>query len=511
MMHRLILPLDLPRRLRAGLCAACLAAAPCGGRALAQGASSQGLPGSSTQQNPTPGAGGAAQGAAASPGEPGFTTQLFASSRSNLLGDLWGVRPKLARYGISLGLQETSEVFGNVTGGIHRGAAYNGLTELSLGLDTGRAFGWPGGTFNVSALQIHGRNLSSDDLGSLQTASGIEAQRATRLWELWYQQALLDGLDVKLGQQSLDQEFIDSAGSGLFINTAMGWPLVPSVDQYAGGPAYPLSSLGVRLRAQPIGNLTILAGVFDDDPPGGSFGDDSQVRGPEQSGAAFHLGTGALAIAEIQYAINQPSVGQMDDGRGGSGGLPGVYKLGAWFDSGGFPDQRFDVDGLSLANPDSNGDPKLRRDDWSIYGVFDQVLWRPAADGPRAVGIFARIMGAPDDRNLASFGINSGITLKAPLPGRDNDSLGIGYGLAKIGDRASALDADQAQFGHPVPVRSGESFIEVTYQAQLAPWLSLQPDFQYVFTPSGGIQDPNDRARRIGNEAVFGLRTGVTF
>ena len=34
--------------------------------------------------------------------------------------------PQLGNYGISLGLQETSEVLGNVTGGVHRGAAYDG-------------------------------------------------------------------------------------------------------------------------------------------------------------------------------------------------------------------------------------------------------------------------------------------------------------------------------------------------------------------------------------------------
>ena len=317
-------------------------------------------------------------------------------------------------------------------------------------------------------------------------------------------------MDVKAGQQSLDTEFIGSQYSGLFINTAMGWPLVPSVDLYAGGPAYPLSSLGVRLRAQPLDNLTLLAGVFDDNPPGGSFGDDSQVRGAEQSGTAFNLGTGTLAIAEIQYAIDQPAPGQMDYGHGG-GGLPGLYKLGAWFDSGAFPDQRFDADGRSLADPDSSGNARLRRGDWSVYGVFDQMLWRPVPDGPRAVGVFARIMGAPGDRNLASFSIHAGITLKAPLPGRDDDSFGIGYGLAKISDRATELDSDQARFGNPGPVRSSESFIELTYQAQLAPWLALQPDFQYVFTPSGGIQDPDDPARRVGNEAVLGVRTAVTF
>ena len=122
---------------------------------------------------------------------------------------------------------------------------------ISLGLDTGKAFGWKGGTFNVSALQIHGRNLSADTLDTIETASGIEAERATRLWELWYDQSFLDGnADLKVGQQSIDQEFMVSAYSGTFINTMMGWPAIPSYDLYAGGPAYPLSSLGVRAEAR---------------------------------------------------------------------------------------------------------------------------------------------------------------------------------------------------------------------------------------------------------------------
>ena len=491
---------------------ACLFAIAGTGPAWAQtGASSQSIPGATTQQNPVP-ATAPQSGAQPNPSEPGFTTQLFASSRANLLGDMWGLRPALGRLGLSLGLTETSEVFGNATGGVHRGAAYDGLTFMSLGLDTQKAFGWEGGTFNVSAFQIHGRNLATDNLYSLQTNSGIEAQRATRLWELWYQQAFFGGkVDVKVGQQSLDQEFIGSSYSGLFINTMMGWPLIPSVDLYAGGPAYPLSSLGIRFRAQPMNNMTVLGGVFDDNPPGGPFYDDSQVRGAEQAGAKFHLKTGALAFAEVQYAINQPAVGDLDYGKGGDG-LPGVYKLGAWYDTGRFPDQRFGTDGLSLADPSSNGVTRFRRNNYSIYAVFDQMIWRPDPEEARAVGIFARLMGAPGDRNLASFSVNTGITLKAPFPERDGDTVGLGYGIAKISSRGILADRDiAAQNNGAFPIRSSESFIELTYQAQIAPWLVIQPDFQYVWTPGGGIQNPQKPAKRIGNEAIFGVRTNVTF
>ena len=487
------------------------------GAALAQ--SSQRIPGANTQQNPTPGtsgsgasdSGSSSSGTAVSLGEPGFTTQLFASSRSTLLGDMFGLRSKLYTAGVTVGLAETSEVFGNVTGGVHRGAAYDGLTLMSLGLDTAKAFGLEGGTFNVSAFQIHGRSLAQDNLFNLQTNSGIEAQRSTRLWELWYQQSFLEGkVDIKLGQQSLDQEFIGSSYSGLFINTMMGWPLIPSVDLYAGGPAYPLSSLGIRIRAQPFNNVTVLGGVFDDNPPGGPFNDDSQIRGAEQAGAKFHLKTGALAFAEVQFAINQPALGELD--RGGGGGLPGVYKLGGWYDTARFPDQRIGTDGLSLADPASNGNPRFRRSNFSIYGVVDQMVWRPDPEKPQAVGVFARLMGAPGDRNLASFSVNAGITLKAPIPSREDDTVGFGYGLAKISNSAILLDQDTAAFNNGTfPIRSSESFIELTYQAQLAPWLAIQPDFQYVWTPGGGIQNPEKPAKRIGNEAIFGVRTNVTF
>jgi len=428
--------------------------------------------------------------------------------RDTLLGDMGGVRPWLDQYGVTLSLSEVSEILGNVTGGIHTGADYEGLTTMGLSLDTDKAFHWSGGTFNVSALQIHGRNLSTDNLDDLQTVSGIEANRATRLWELWYQQAFLAGkADVKIGQQSLDQEFITSASSGLFVNTMTGWPMLPSADLFAGGPAYPLSSPGIRLRVHPSDPLTLLGGVFDDNPPGGPFNNDSQLRDGEASGTRFNLNTGALFIGEAQYATNQSPA---KDCGSVACGLPGSYKLGAWYDTAGFPDQRFDNTGLSLASPASSGVARTDRGNYSVYGVIDQTVWREIG-GARSINLFVRVMGAPGDRNLVDFSLNAGAVLKSPLPGRDDDTFGVGYGFAHVSASASDLDRDQATFGSAVPVRGTEHFVEVTYQYQVAPWWQLQPDFQYVIDPSGGIQNPLNTTQTVGDEAVFGLRTTVTF
>jgi porin len=373
-------------------------------------------------------------------------------------------------------------------------------------VDTQKAFGLPGGIFNVSGLQIHGTNLTSRDLQTLQTATGIEANATTRLWELWYQQSLLGGkVDVKVGQQSLDQEFMVSQYAGTFMNATFGWSVLPSVDLPAGGPAYPLSSLGARLRVTPSDNWTVLAGVFDGNPSGNSVGDPQKLNA---HGTNFNLHDGALFIGEVQYALNPaPS----DPAAAKPSGLPGTYKLGFWYNTQQFADQGFDTTGLSLANPASNGIAQNHRGDYSFYAVADQMVWRPSVDSPQSVGVFARVMGAPGDRNLVDLGINAGVTLKAPFKGRDNDVVGLAVGYAQIGSHAQDFASTSAIYTPGYPSRSAETILEATYQYQVTPWWQLQADFQYAFRPAGGIPNPENPSQRIGNEAIVGLRTNITF
>jgi porin len=437
-----------------------------------------------------------------------FWTELSRSDK--MLGDMAGLRPFLNKYGITLTIQETSELLGNVSGGVREGFEYDGLTQAVLQLDTEKAFGLHGGTFNISGLQIHGRNLSAENLDTLQTASGIEGDRSTRLWELWYQQTFLkdDALDVKIGQQSLDQEFMVSQNALLFVNTMFGWPMLPSADLPGGGPAYPLSALGVRVRWRPTDSLTLLAGVFNGTPVSDTNGDPQMANA---SGLSFPLHSGVLAIGELQYAY--PALGSMVYSSQ-SRPLSGVYKLGFWYDTENFADEETDDTGLSLANPESNGNPRTHYGDYAIYAVVDQMVWSDAddEDADRTVNFFARGMGAPEeDRNLIDISANAGFTFHEPIPHRDDDTLGIGMGYAKVSDSAADSDKDTAFFtGSYYPIRGSEEFVELTYQYQVTPWCQMQPDFQYVFDPGAGILNPNS-GHRVKGEAVLGVRMNVQF
>jgi porin len=423
-------------------------------------------------------------------------------SRQNMLGDMGGIRPWLGRYGVTFQLTETSEYLANVRGGLGHGGAYDGLTTATVGIDTQKAFGLPGGQFNISALQIHGTNLSSRYLGTLNTASGIEAEGTTRLWELWYQQSFLNKrVDVKIGQQSIDQEFITSLYAATFINTMFGWPALPSYDMPSGGPAYPLSALGVRVRGQITPSLTALAGVFDGDPLGNN---------PDNlHGTNFNLHNGTLFIGELQYAINQPSDGEMVGAA--NNGLPGTYKLGVWYNNNRFDDQRFDNTGLSQANPASSGTAQSHHGNYSFYAVADQMVWRPDPDEARSIGVFARLMGAPGDRNLVSFAANAGVVMKAPFKGRDNDSVGLAATYIKVGNHVRDVDLDYRNFlGTPYGVRTQETTLEATYNYQVTPWWIMQADAQYTFNAGAG-QNPNDATQPLRNTFVIGVRANLTF
>jgi porin len=428
---------------------------------------------------------------------------------AGLFGDMWGLRTALSRYGLTFGLEETSEGLGNLTGGSRRGFDYDGLTQAVVQLNTQRAFGWYGGTANVSALQAHGRNLSADNLQSLQTASGIEADRSTRLWEAWYDQKFLDEdrLDVKLGQQSLDQEFMVSNNAAYFVNTMFGWPMLPSADLPAGGPAYPLSALGVRVRERPIDALNILVGVFSGSPAKNPSGD---PQADDRSGTSFPLNRGALIIAEAQYAY--PALGAMVT-PGQSEPLARIYRIGAWYDTEGFADQRHTAQGGLIADPAGSGVPLRHRGDYSVYAVADQMVWRSNADPNRTVSVFARAMGTPlADRNLIDFSLNAGVVIRDPFTYRTDDSFGLGLGYAHVSRQLAAYDRDLARLtGAFSPPQSSETFVEVTYQYQVAPWLQLQPDVQYVFNPGGGVADTDDPTRRVKDELVVGARTNIQF
>jgi porin len=424
------------------------------------------------------------------------------ASRDVLTGNWGGTRSTLEDRGIVLGGDAIDEVLSNATGGTKTGAIYEGRLELFATLDLDKLFGWSDATFHINAYQTHGSGLSGNNLGgNLMTASNIEAARSTRLFDLWVEQLFFDGaLSIRGGQIAADDEFFTSTYAGNFINGTFGWPALMASDLPSGGQAYPLATPGIRVAYAPSKETTFAAAIMNGDPAGGGLANAQQRDG---DGTAFRLNDGTFAIAEARYAVNQAK---------DAAGQPATYKLGLWYHSSAFADERTDSAGQSLASPASTGAPRKHWNNVGFYAVADQQLWRDS-EADRNLGVFFRLGVAPlADRNLVTLYADTGFNFKGAIASRPDDVFGIALAVAQIGGAARGLDQDQRQFsGIAQPIRDNESMIEVMYRVQATPWWTLQPDLQFIRHPGGDVALGTSPTRAVPNALVLGLRSAVLF
>ncbi|HEU4475779.1 MAG TPA: carbohydrate porin [Methyloceanibacter sp.] len=400
--------------------------------------------------------------------------------------DVGGARAALARAGIGIGGVYNAEPFYNL-GGFDQGGEYQGVLELYVNADMHKLGFWRGLCFHANGYQIHGNSITGANIGGLMPVTSLEAVDATRLFEMWLEQTLIkDKLSVRVGQLAADEEFILSEGGGYFINGTWGWPSITAENLPSGGPAYPLATPGVRVAINPNEKLGLLVGVYNGDPAPAcnKAGGDPQRCNPH--GLDFELDDPPLLMAEGAYTYNP-------------NGLRGIVKLGGWHHFGEFEHQRVDVGGNLIAVTGEGGRPLDHN--WGLYGIIDQLVWRvPGSEEPQGVGIFARVIGAPQDRNLIDWYFDGGVTFTGMFRNRPNDALAIGFAYTNISDTVSAFDVD---FGEAA-IRNYEALIEICYTYEIKPGWSLQPDFQYLFQPGGNVAGQKDAA-------VVGARTSISF
>jgi porin len=434
---------------------------------------------------------GSPLGVAAEPAEPFL-------ERSEVTGHWLGVRPMLSDHGVEIFGGYTVEVWGNTSGGLKTGTVYTGLLDFGAEVDLDKAIGWKGASLSTTWLWLSGRDASEDLAGNFLTISNIAGFNTLRMFELWFQQNFWDDvLSLRFGQLSADSEFLISDYSGLFINGTFGWPAFAYMNIPEGGPGYPMGTLGTRLALNPLDWFTFQTAVFQ----GNVFAQDVNRHGFRWN---LEAETGYTFLNEAQIRWNH---------REEEKGLPGQMKAGAWFQTGTSAD--------ALAESTESGNS-------GYYLILDQMLYREqvasvpestAHDGKsvtdakgvksltapvamaksdQGLGWFGRIAFTPADRNFINFYFDTGVSYKGLVPTRDNDTVGVGIGYAQLsnGGRNSLADEGASPIG-------AEIVIELTYQAEITPWLVIQPDLQCLLNP-GGTTD-------LGSAWVIGGRASLTF
>lgn len=367
-----------------------------------------------------------------------------------MTGSWGGLRDQLSNAGLTATMTYTTDLLGNPIGGMQHGFRYTGEFGLDLVFDLEKGLGLRGLLFDMSGVWRSGSNLSARDIGNTFNASNIFGGETVRLYAIALEQSLFDDrLDIRVGRLGAGDDFLASPLYTNFVNAAFNNNPGSILINIPSFSSYPVATWGLRVKALPIEQLYLMGGVYYSDAAlarVNAHGLDFGIRGD----------AGAFVIGEIGYHRNQ---GQA------AAGNPGNFKIGGYYDTNAYQ---------ALSNPTQ---AKIRGN-YGVYLLLDQMVYRE--DGPESkqgLTPFAVVTVAPSDRNTFPFFCSIGLVYQGLIPRRDRDTTAVGLAYGK--------------FSRALKGQDFEMILEWTYAVALAPWLTLQPDMQYIFKPGGTGDIPN--------------------
>lgn len=215
---------------------------------------------------------------------------------------------------IDVSLNYASDVNGDISGGQSRGMVYLGRGSALLDADLDELIGLHRTTAHLSFYQLHGIGLSGRHVGNLLLVSGLEAEPAIRLNQVWVQIVPFAAASLRVGKFTAAQEFIPSQTANLFVNSTFGWPASFATDLPSGGPSYPLAAPGARLSVPLDRRITMRVAAFAGDPAGPGAGDPQrrETHGVNTFGFAgqpFVIGEVSRATGGISPTLTATLVG----------------------------------------------------------------------------------------------------------------------------------------------------------------------------------------------------------
>jgi porin len=342
-----------------------------------------------------------------------------------------------------------------VPAGRAEGTRYLDNLDLGLTLDL-EPLGWEGATFAASGLYNNRSQLTEALVGDFQTISNIDNDGSPRLYELWLEQRLGQGLRAKLGVIDLNSEFDVNELGGLFINSSHG--IAPDFSQIgANGPSiFPAPGLGAMAEAE-IRAWRVRIGLFEGIP--------RDPERPRRTVFGLTRGEGVLVVAEGE--------------RRWSGGRA---VLGLRHHSGDFERWGAPAGTAPAQSEGSSG----------AYLIVENRLAGSAA--VQLLG-FARIGLAERRIHEVELYTGAGLVLQGPLLGFGGEQLGLALASAWSG-APYRVSLDDGGTRH-------ETAVELTYSVPVLSWLTVQPDLQWIVNP--GFRP------RTGDALALGVRLTASF
>lgn len=408
-------------------------------------------------------------------------------NRETATGDWGGLGVLMDRYGVTMDANLIGEVLSNVSGGIDQRSVYIQNIDFQLLIDNEKLLGWRGSNILFSALQNNGNSISQF-AGDVQGISNIEAEQTIRLYEVWIQQQLFaDRVSILGGLYDVNSEFDFMQSASLFIQSSQGLGGDLAGSGLVGPPTFPIAGLAGRIKFVPHRNIYLQAGLMDGAP--------ASLNSLKRTDFTWNRTGGTLAIAELGLlsfgrqtvqAEETPSTRQSRSivGREVDSGYRAKFAIGAWSYSKNYVSERY---GTTIPSVTDNENDK------GLYIITDWK-WNP---NPRKsyqeLSIFGRVGFTENQVSRFRSYSGGGITYQGLIPGDPNGLLGFSVASVQGSTLFQQLNGQIDDF---------ETVLEFTYLTHVIPWLTIQPDIQYVISPNASPNTPN--------ALVVGIRTDIT-
>lgn len=379
-----------------------------------------------------------------------------------LTGDWGGLRSNLYKSGVVVGLTHKSDVLSNVSGGLKRGTAWLGHSELRANFDLEKLLGWDSTSAYIHFHSNLGSKFNTNYVGGVVGIDNIEVATNTAQFEhVWLQKNFFaDKLSVLFGLYAIDSEFYATDTSGLFLQPPYGMANEVALTGINGPPIFPLGALALRVKAFSANKNLYFQAALTDGVPG-------DPNNPHGTHIKLGNGDGTLAIVELGYAPENAD----EEAENFNKTAIGFWRYSARFDN---------IDGLG-GHSKSQG----------AYVLSEQTLFHEDNSKTQGLAGFVRFGVASEKVNELDWTSSAGLRYRGLITGRDDDVAGIAVTV----NHASNAFKTTGNFN------SQETDIELTYHAQIKPWLAIQPTLQGIINP--GL-DPS-----VKNAYILGARVSV--
>jgi porin len=364
---------------------------------------------------------------------------------------------------MDIGLTHKSDVLANVSGGLKRGAAWLGHTEISANFDLEKLLGWSATNAFLLYESDLGSKFNTNYIGAMVGVDNIEVATNTGLfYHAWVQKNFFaDNLSVLFGLYPIDSEFYVTESSGLFLQPPYGMANELAVTGQNGPPIFPLGALALRLKTYSSSKSFYVQAAITDGVPG----DPNDPRGTH---IKLEDDDGSLSIIELGYQPKSDGNEENFD----------KTAIGFWRYSNTFDD----INGLG-GRSKSQG----------AYVLSEQTFWHETGSKTQGLTVFVRFGVASEEVSAIDWSGSLGMNCRGLINGRDDDEAGIAVTVTHAGDDFRST----GDFKHQ------ETGLELTYRAQIKPWLAIQPTLQGVFNT--GLDPTIDDAWIVGTRVELAL------